>query len=225
MQKENDADTNSATGAIKLLWIKGFFNEERALSVVADQIKKEWNHNFSPSDLSKALTKSPFLIRKGKRLAFKYIQKISATSEKIESVKQNLFSEEVLQKLKKDFRVELKDLNLNFGNSGTCTAFLLRKILEKLVYIVFARNNIGAKIEDKNSPGGLVGLEKMLNVAAVEKIRGVPILTPKTAQKIQGIKFLGDASAHNPLVGVDMETITPQMPFIITAYKELTERL
>ncbi len=208
-----------------MLWFKGFFREEHGLSAVAGQIKKEWGHNFPPSELSKALAKAPFLTRKGKRLSFKYIQKISATNKKVESVREDLFSEELLQKLKKDFKEEIKDLNLNFGNSGTCTAFLLRKILEKLVYIVFARNNIEVKIEDKNSPGGLVGLEKMLNIASTEKIQGVPILTPKTAQKIQGIKFLGDASAHNPLVGVDMETIVPQMPFIITAYKELAERL
>lgn len=223
MQGGNDSGT--AIGAVKLLWIKRFFLKERSLSEVSNQIKKIWNHNFPPSEISKALAKAPFLIRKGKRLSFKYVQRISATNKEIESARESLFSEEILKKLKKDFEEEIKDLNLNFGNSGTCTAFLLRKILEKLVYIVFARNGIEAKIEDKNSPGGLVGLEKILNIAAAEKIQGIPILTLKTAQRIQGLKFLGDASAHNPLANVDMETIVPQMPFIITAYKELAARL
>ena len=137
-----------------------------------------------------------------------------------------VFSHADIQELMKEyFKTELNDLRLNFGTSGICTAFLLRKILEKLTYIVFARNGIESKIEDKNSPGSLVGLEKMLSIAEKEKIQGIPILTPKTAKKIQGIKFLGDASAHNPLVNVDMETIVPQMPYIITAYKELAERL
>lgn len=225
MQRENDIDASTATGALKLLWIKGFFKEEHGLSTVADKIKKEWGHNFPSPDLSKALNRALFLTRKGKRRSFKYIQKISASSQAIDSAKESLFSKEMLKKLDKDFKEELKDLNLNFGNSGICTAFLLRKILEKLIYIVFARNSIEAKIEDKSSQGGLVGLEKMLNIAAAEKIQGVPVLMPKTAQKIQGVKFLGDASAHNPLVGVDMETIVPQMPFIITAYKELAARL
>jgi len=54
---------------------------------------------------------------------------------------------------------------------------------------------------------------------------GCLFLSPKTAEKIEGIKFLGDTSAHNPLVNVDMETILPQMPFIITAYKELAKHL
>ena len=70
-----------------------------------------------------------------------------------------------------------------------------------------------------------MGLEKMLSVAVLEKINGIPILMPKTAHKIRGIKFLGDASAHNPLINVDMETIIPQIPFISTAYKELSVRL
>jgi len=47
----------------------------------------------------------------------------------------------------------------------------------------------------------------------------------KTANEIKGLKFLGDTAAHNPLVGVDMASIIPQMPFIITAYKELAKHL
>ena len=131
----------------------------------------------------------------------------------------------LLKKIQKDCKNELQDLRLNFGNSGTCSAFLLRKVLEKLIYIVFARNGKEEEIEDKKSPGGLVGLAKMLDIATNRKINGVPILTAKTAQKIQGIKFLGDTAAHNSLINVDMETIVPQMPFIITAYQELAERL
>ncbi len=32
-------------------------------------------------------------------------------------------------------------------------------------------------------------------------------------------------AAHNPPVGVDMTTIVPQMPYIITAYEELAKHL
>jgi hypothetical protein len=46
-------------------------------------------------------------------------------------------------------------------------------------------------------------------------------MMPKTAKEIEGIKFLGDASAHNPLIIVSMEIIEPVMPFIVTAYSEL----
>jgi len=112
---------------------------------------------------------------------------------------------------------------LNFNNSGNCTAFLLRKILEKLLYITFAKANLSKKLEDAS--GKLLGLEAMINIASAEKVASVPFLIPKTGEKIKGVKFLGDVSAHNPLTNVDMETIIPQMPYIITAYKELAEKL
>ncbi|MCP6720419.1 MAG: hypothetical protein KJI72_03850 [Patescibacteria group bacterium] len=224
MEKRSKKNVNASI-CIELLWKKGFFKDGRILQEVLEYITGKWEHNFPPADVSKALKKASFLRRTGKRRAFRYIQKISPVSKKVANIEEELFSGELVNKFGNNFENELNDLHLNFGNSGTCTAFLLRKILEKLIYIVFARNGIESKIEDKNFPGGLVGLEKMLKIAAKEKIRGIPILIPKTAQKIQGIKFLGDASAHNPLATVDMETIVPQMPYIITAFKELAERL
>ena len=136
-----------------------------------------------------------------------------------------MFSADLVGKLGAHFKTEIEDLHLNFGRSGSCTAFLLRKILEKAIFLAFAKNSLSGKLEDGNGTGRLVGLEAMIDASAREKINGVPILIPKTAEKIKGIKFLGDTSAHNPLVNVDMETILPQMPFIIIAYKELAERL
>lgn len=144
---------------------------------------------------------------------------------KIMAIEEELFSDNLLKKLKNDFSTEINDLRHNFGSSGNCTAFLLRKILEKLIYITFSKNGIETKLEDKTKPGGLVGLETMINLCASEKIKGVPFLMSKTAKEIKGIKFLGDVSAHNPLTNVDMKTIIPQMPYIITAYEELTQKL
>ena len=127
--------------------------------------------------------------------------------------------------LPEDLKLKIEDLKLNFGRSGNCTAFLLRKILEKLIYITFAKHNLISKIEDKSKSGRLIGLEAMISTASLEKVKGAPFLISKTAEEIRGMKFLGDASAHNPLIEVDMKTIIPQMPFIITAYKELTKKL
>jgi len=215
----------SASICIERLWQEGYFKEGRLLKDVSARITEKWGHNFSAVDISKALSGSQRLRRYGKRGNFRYIHKTSPISKKIATIEEELFSAELIAKLGKDFNKEVEDLHLNFGNSGTCTAFLLRKILEKLLYLVFAKNGIGSKIEDKTKPGHLVGLEKMVNIAAQEKIQNIPLLTPSTAHKINGIKFLGDISAHNPLVNVDMETIAPQMPYIITAYKELATRL
>jgi len=137
----------------------------------------------------------------------------------------DIFSDKLVKKLSKNFATEFDDLKHNFGRSGTCTAFLLRKILEKLIYISFAKHRVETKLEDRSKAGGLVGLETMINIASSEKVRGIPFLTPKTAKEIKGVKFLGDSAAHNPLINVDMKTITPQLPFIITAYEELAKKL
>jgi hypothetical protein len=137
----------------------------------------------------------------------------------------NVLPDKLIMRMGKDFAVEIRDLNHNFRESGTCTAFLLRKILEKLIYFVFTKNNLEKKIEDKPKPGGLVGLETMINLSSLEKVRGIPFLTPKTAVSIKGMKFLGDVAAHSPLVNVDIKVINSQMPYIITAFEELSKRL
>jgi len=144
---------------------------------------------------------------------------------KVKEIEEELFSEDFVKRLRKNFGRELEELHDNFGRNGNCTAFLLRKILEKLIIVVFLKNGEGKLLEDKSRPGGWTGLKDMIDIAAQEKLHGVPFLMPKTANEIKGIKFLGDTAAHNPLVGVDIKTILPQMPFIITAYEELAERL
>lgn len=144
---------------------------------------------------------------------------------KVLEVQEDLFSDKLVKRFKKDFAREMEELHANFGKNGNCTAFLLRKILEKLLIIVFTKNGKANLLEDKHRVGGWSGLKEMVETAAREKLNGVPFLIPKTAQEIMGIKFLGDTAAHNPLAGVEMRTILPQMPYIITAYEELTARL
>lgn len=213
----------NAFNCLESLWIAGFFKTEKNLNDIAKEINNRWEHNFSSVEICKALKKATFLKCTGKRGSFRYIQKINPTSKKIQNIEEELFSKDFLQKLGKTFETEIKDLHLNFNNSGNCTAFLLRKILEKLLYITFAKANLSSKLEDTS--GRSLGLEAIINIACAEKVNGIPFLIPKTGEKIKGIKFLGDVSAHSPLTNVDMETIIPQMPYIITAYKELAEKL
>lgn len=140
-------------------------------------------------------------------------------------VEEQLFSDGLTKRLSHDFSSELAELQDNFGKHGNATAFLLRKILEKLLVIAFGKLGKSALIEDKGRPGGWRGLQEIVEIAAKEKVGGLPILTGKTANEIRGIKFLGDTAAHNPLVNVDMRTIVPQMPFLITAFSELARHL
>lgn len=141
------------------------------------------------------------------------------TKEKLE-MKSKVFSDELIKTLGETFTTELKDFNLVYGKSGTLTAFLLRKILEKILIITLRKNGL----EDdklKDNQGKYFGLNSLLEIAASTKIKNEPLLTPHTYGKVDGIKFLGDTAAHNPFVSVEMEEIVPQMPFIITALKEL----
>jgi len=146
----------------------------------------------------------------------------SACSQEITLTNQ-ILSQNLITNLGKEFETEINDLRLNYGRSGTCTAFLLRKILEKLIFLTFAKNGLSDQLKDNK--GGFVGLKTMLNLSTTNKAHGTPFLMPKTAKEIEGIKFLGDTSAHNPLINVEMKTIIPQIPFVITAYEELAKKL
>lgn len=215
----------NANVALNFLWENNFFVIWQNLKTISHELSSSYDNNFSSVEICKALKTSKFLTKKGKRGSLFYIQKRNAVSRAIQDIEQDLFSDDLLNKMGEKFMSEINDLRLNFNKSGNCTAFLLRKILEKLIYLAFAKNSLLHKLEDKNSPSKLVGLATMINTATSEKISGVPFITSKTAKEIQGIKFLGDVSAHNPLVDVDMKTIIPQMPYIITAYQELSQKL
>jgi hypothetical protein len=146
-------------------------------------------------------------------------------SRRIVEVEETLFSNDLLKKLEKNFQQELNELHSVFGKYGNSTAFLLRKILEKLLIIVFRKVGKHDLIEDKKRPGGFIGLEAMIEFAMREKVNGASLLSGKTGNEVKGIKFLGDTAAHSALVNVDVEDILPQMPYLVTAYKELALHL
>lgn len=135
----------------------------------------------------------------------------------------DLFSPSLQALLGKSFEIEFRDLKWNYDKSGTCTAFLLRKIIEKAAYIALSKSGKGDDVVDSN--GKTKGLQTLLDMATKEKVNGHPLLMPKTNNSIKGIKFLGDSAAHNPLVIVDMHEIVPQLPFISMALKELGQSI
>lgn len=227
---------------IRDLVLDDFFDSPKTTAELIEAVRHTWGKKLKPNEVQTYIKKfmSERIIHavklqghQGNFWVLASVPKVKALqiinkNKKTLAVEEELFSDKLVKKLKKHFGTEVKDLHHNFGRSGNCTAFLLRKVLEKLIYITFSKHGIQTKLEDKTKPGGLgglVGLETMINLASSEKIRGIPFLMPKTAKEIKGIKFLGDVSAHNPLTDVDMNTIIPQMPYIITAYEELSNKL
>lgn len=206
-------------GALQELWTAGFFAEERSAGDVKQALGR-LGCNPTANTLRMALRRAKHLTARGAKGNRLYIQKNAFS--KI-TLSKEIFPDQLIRVLNDDFKQELDDLRLNYGRSGSCTAFLLRKILEKLIFKTFAKHQIADRLRDKN--GDFLGLNAMLGMAVGNSVGGVPFLMPKTAKEIGGIKFLGDASAHNPLVNVDIKTIEPVMPYIVTAYSELSLKL
>lgn len=224
---------------IRKLIVQGFFDLPKNTAELITEIRQTFGRKLKPNEIQTYMKKfmEASIIRalhyNGKRGNFWILASVDkenairlvGKNKKNQEVEDELFSEKLLQKLGKDFNIEFKDLQHNFNKSGTCTAFLLRKILEKLIYLAFAKQSVESKLENKTQKGWLVGLDTMINTAMSEKINGVPFLTSKTAKEIQGMKFLGDTAAHNSLTNVEMKTILSQMPFIITAFEELAKKM
>ncbi|MDD5544077.1 MAG: hypothetical protein PHX83_12970 [Acidobacteriia bacterium] len=232
-------DPNSRYALLQKLILDGSFDSpissEEVVSRLRDRFGKRWKTNHVQTYMQKFLRADIVqgIKLSGHRGNYWVISSVKreealrsiGKKKKVREIEEELFSEKLMGRLKKNFGRELEELQGNFGKNGNCTAFLLRKILEKLIIIVITKNGKGHLLEAKNRPGGWIGLKDMIETAAREKLHGVPFLVPKTANEIKGIKFLGDTAAHNPLVDVEMSTILPQMPYVITAYEELAKRL
>jgi predicted transcriptional regulator len=232
-------DPSSIYEIIRRLLLDGLFDVPVPSALVVDRIRERFGRKLSTAYVQTYMRKFMeagivHAVKPNKSQSNYYVLTSMSRQDallrigkekRVLEVEQKLFSDALVKKLERNFNVELAELHDNFGRHGNATAFLLRKILEKLLIIVFGKLGRDAQIADKGRPGGWKGLQEVIDVAAKEKVNGLPLLLPKTANAIKGIKFLGDAAAHNPLVGVDVTTIIPQMPFIITAYAELAERL
>lgn len=230
---------DSGSGYLCILVVEGFFDMPQSSASVVTRIAERFSERWSTSEIqpyAAKLLKGKILQAvkpKGERGNYWVTTDIDraealrmlAKGKKVVELEHQLFSTDLSAKLQKNFATELSELHDNFGTNGNATAFLLRKILEKLLIIVLGKLGKASEIEDKIRPGGFKGLQEIIDIASREKISGLPVLMGKTATEIKGIKFLGDSAAHNPLVNVDSTTILPQMPYIITALEELARHL
>jgi hypothetical protein len=234
-----DLAPSSIYDLIRNLFVEGLFDapipSERIVDRIRERFGKRMRTAYVQTYMRKFMSAGIARAVKPKAARGNYYVIASVTREdalrdigkerRVVEMEAQLFSDTLMKALTRDFSTELAELQTNFGRHGNATAFLLRKVLEKLLIIVFGKLGRTSAIEDKSRPGGWRGLQEIVDIASREKVNGLPILTGRTATELRGIKFLGDTAAHNPLVNVEMPTILPQMPFLITAFGELSRFL
>jgi len=220
----------TAIELIKMLYNEGYFSNWKTQKEVRGYLEKK-RFNFSKQLILLSLKNA---VKKGfltKRIENKHIlfsqrepPEIKIKKKEIEKLNEVL-SKITTKKLGERFQQDIRELNIAFTyDCGNSAAFLLRKILEKSIFFVFAANNKTDLIKYKKS-NQLIGLESMINLSSKEKIKGVPILLPKTAKELLGIKFLGDSAAHDYLADIEVSEINLQLPFWTMAIKQLTDKI
>jgi hypothetical protein len=131
--------------------------------------------------------------------------------------------------LRRHVGVEFSEFVANYeAKNPFAAAFLLRRMLERLLYLAFDKNNLTDLIRktpgDENSR--LKGLEEIIRIAKGPILNGAPILRGQTAGEIKGAKFLGDMAAHHPLGSViNMMGVHSSVPPAEVAYAELLATL
>ena len=131
-----------------------------------------------------------------------------------------------MKKLGKRFSNEFRELDVAyFNNCGNASAFLLRKILEKSIFLAFAKNKKINILKEKNSDK-FVGLEKMISIASKEFAKdGTPFILPKVAEKLSSVKFLGDTAAHDFIYDIDIKDIERELSVINIGLGQLANKL
>lgn len=219
---------------LQLYWIlevmdKDFKKDKLAASEISDFLFRGFKIHVKPITVVRSFSRAGDKIRTIKEKKAVYYQITSRGQEDLYGSQlpppietRKLFR--IVKKLGKKFENDYKELSVCYKNScGAATAFLMRKILEKTIFFVFAKHKMIDKL--RNKQGHFFGLQGMLKIACKEKVGGVPCLMPKTCKKIQGIKFLGDVAAHDFLIDVDIEEVKEHLPYILVAIKELSTHL
>lgn len=74
MENKNIKIAKTATEALKILWKEGVFRNWVRISIVVEELSRKEYH-FPLTNISKAMKRSKYLIRRGKRGNYEYIQK------------------------------------------------------------------------------------------------------------------------------------------------------
>jgi hypothetical protein len=74
MANKNIKTTKTATEVLKILWEEGVFRNWVRISIVVEELARKGYH-FPLTNVSKAMKRAKYLIRRGKRSNYEYIQK------------------------------------------------------------------------------------------------------------------------------------------------------
>lgn len=219
----------TAIELVKMLYTEGYFGSWRTLREVQEKLQKD-GFNFSNQLVLLSLknaAKRGLLTFKKYNGGINFSQKEPPQLKIKEKEREDLnkiLSEITVKKLGEKFQQDIRELNTAFTyDCGNSAAFLLRKILEKAIFFVFATNSRTDLLKDKSS-GHFLGLESMIHLATQKEIKGIPILLPKTSKELLGIKFLGDSAAHDYLIDIEVSDINHQLPYWTVAVKELCDK-
>jgi len=205
---------------IDYLWKIGWFKEFRSPKEIKDKIYEEseiYVENITPILKLKRFNKKIKRFSKGWR-------QIRPPKEKGIKKKSNL--KEIKDLLGSTFEKEMNELEIVSVYCPNCMAFLMRKILEKLLFITISKSNNKNKIKKiKQTQKRLPNLTELLRISSSSEIDDKHILAPKNIDKLEGSKFLGDTAAHDYLTNVSFEDINNEISVWRVSIKQLSESL
>ena len=212
---------NNQSDALDYLWQIGYFKEFRSSKEISEKILLDFGiycSNIIPILNQKRFKNKIRKLNEG----WREIRPAAPTA----ITKKELEFEEIKGVLGDAFKREMEELEYVSINCPNCTAFLLRKILEKLLFITISKSDNQKNIENyKQKENRLPNLTELLNISKSAKINNVHIITPKNVEKLDGSKFLGDVSAHDYLTSVGFEDIKQEISIWRISIKELASNL
>lgn len=211
---------NKQTEIIEYLWQIGWFKEFRSNKDVEKKILNEWGivcSNIVPILKLKQFKKKIKKFDKGWR---------EIRPSNIIGIKKDSESKEIEELLGDAFKKELEEFKIVSNKCPNCVAFLMRKIFEKLLFIVLSKSDKHEEIKKyKLERGILPPLSELISLSRKAEINNIHIISPKTLDKMEVSKFLGDISAHDYLTSVSFEDINQEITYWRIAIRELANNL
>lgn len=206
---------------VDYLWQIGWFKEYRKPKEIETKIEDDFEiyvENITPTLKLKKFNK------KIKNFPKKGWKQIKGPSEK--GLKKETDLDEITTLLGDSFKKEMDELVLVSKSCPNSTAFLMRKIFEKLLFIIISKSNNKIKIKKiREDRSRLPNLTELLRLSKSSEINNKHILAPKNVSKIEGSKFLGDTSAHDYLTSVSFEDIANEITIWRISIKQLASNL